>query len=313
VGARDAKVRVIGPGRLVVELFYGDPLEAVIPAPPLPALVDVAAVPVGVCEDGTCWTLRVQGNHVLVAGATDSGKSCLLWSLLRSLAPAIHAGLVDLRVIDPKGGMEMTAGRALFGRLEPDPMAGYQGGEVVEAMADLLDDTVAVMQARARRLAGVTRKHTPTVGDPLIVVVIDELAYLTAYLHDSKLRSRITQAISLLLTQGRAVGVSVVGALQDPRKEVVAFRQLFPTRIALRLDEPAQVDMVLGDGSRELARCHLIPRSLPGVGYVRIDGVREPLRVRAAWVTDADIAALSERYPAPARLAAEAERGEVAA
>jgi DNA segregation ATPase FtsK/SpoIIIE, S-DNA-T family len=81
---------------------------------------------------------------------------------------------------------------------------------------------------------------------------------------------------------------------------VIAFRNLFPTKVALRLDEPAQVNMVLGDGARDQgARCDQIPESLPGVGYVRVDGVREPMRVRAGWVTDADIAAMAAGYPAP--------------
>ena len=169
-----------------------------------------------------------------------------------------------------------------------------------DGMADLLDTAVGVMRARAARLAGVSRRHEASVEEPLIVVVIDELANLTAYLPDRKLKDRIAQAVSLLLTQGRAVGVVVVAALQDPRKEVIAFRNLFPTKVALRLDEPAQVTMILGDGARDQgARCDQIPDSLPGVGYVRIDGIREPIRTRASWVTDDDIAAMAAAYSVP--------------
>ena len=43
----------------------------------------------------------------------------------------------------------------------------------------------------------------------------------------------------------------MIAALQDPRKEVMSIRNLFPDRIAMRLDEPEQVDMVLGDGARD--------------------------------------------------------------
>jgi S-DNA-T family DNA segregation ATPase FtsK/SpoIIIE len=53
-----------------------------------------------------------------------------------------------------------------------------------------------------------------------MVAVIDELANLTAYLPDRKLRDRIGHAVSLLLTQGRAVRVAVAAALQGPRKDV---------------------------------------------------------------------------------------------
>lgn len=169
-----------------------------------------------------------------------------------------------------------------------------------EAIAVLLEDVVKVMQQRAQGLAGVTRKHQPTTGEPLIVVVIDEIANLTAYLTDRKVKERINQALGLLLTQGRAVGVCVVAALQDPRKEVLSLRSLFPTKVGLRLDGPTAVDMVLGDGAREQgARCDQIGKGQEGVGYVRIDGVREPARVRAAYVTDPDIARMVVEYAAP--------------
>ena len=59
--------------------------------------------------------------------------------------------------------------------------------------------------------------------------------------------------------------------------------------------------MVLGDSAREQgAYCDRIPAGLPGVGYVRVDGIREPTRVRAGHVTDDDIAAMVREY-APRR------------
>ena len=99
--------------------------------------------------------------------------------------------------------------------------------------------------------AGKHREHTPTIEHPFIVVLVDEVAFLTAYLSDRAIRDRIKAALATLTTQGRAVGFCVVAALQDPRKEVMYIRNLFPDRIAMRLDEPEQVDMVLGDGARD--------------------------------------------------------------
>ena len=100
-------------------------------------------------------------------------------------------------------------------------------------------------------------------------------------------------ALATLTTQGRAVGYSVVAALQDPRKDVLTIRNLFPDRIAMRLDEPEQVDMVLGDGARDRgAACELIstdPATGAGVAFVRLESDPDPVRVRAGWVTDADI------------------------
>ena len=61
------------------------------------------------------------------------------------------------------------------------------------------------------------------------------MAFLTAYQPDKGLRERVKAALATLTTQGRAVGYCVVAALQDPRKEVMSIRNLFPDRIAMRV------------------------------------------------------------------------------
>ena len=101
------------------------------------------------------------------------------------------------------------------------------------------------------------------------MVLVDEVAFLTAYQPDRNLKARIMSALATLTTQGRAVGYCVVAALQDPRKDVLTIRNLFPDRIAMRLDEPEQVDMVLGDGARDRgAACELIsPTRRPARGW----------------------------------------------
>src|SRR5919112_3648161 len=288
-GAEVCRVREHRPGRLWLDFRTRDPLTQVIPALPVPETVDLRSVQVGRQEDGEPWCLRVLGTHLLLAGVTESGKSSVLWSLLRGLAPAIYEGTVVVWALDPKGGMELGPGEALFTRF---------CAEDFEAMADMLDEAVEVTRARTRRCrAEGVRLHVPTVKEPLILVVIDEIATLTAYQPDRKLRARIDRSVGLLATQGRGPGVSVLGALQDPRMEVLGLRPLFPTRVALQLDEPGQVDMVLGPGAREQgALCDKIPDATRGVGYVRVDGVREPTRVRAAYVTDDDIRAMAALY-----------------
>ncbi len=129
------------------------------------------------------------------------------------------------------------------------------------------------------------------------MVLVDEVAFLTAYQADSKLRERILAALATLTTQGRAVGYSVVAALQDPRKEVLNIRNLFPDKIAMRLDEPDQADMVLGDGARDRgAACEQIsadPATGAGVAFVRLEANPDPVRVRAGFVTDTDIRAMA--------------------
>jgi S-DNA-T family DNA segregation ATPase FtsK/SpoIIIE len=168
--------------------------------------------------------------------------------------------------------------------------------------ADTLEDAVRVMRRRQVRLRGITRLHQPSPAEPLIVILIDELAALS-YVNERDLRRRIDNALGLLLSQGRAVGITVIGAIQDPRKETLPARDLFPVRIALRLAEADQVRLILGPGARDRgARCDQIPHSLPGVGFVQIDGFPEPVRVRFAWVTDDHIRMLAAGWRPPTLL-----------
>lgn len=276
------------PDWVVVRFMRRDLLAGIVAPLPVADVPDLDGLPLGVREDGEPYRLRLAGSHVLVAGATGAGKGSVLWSLIRSLAGGIRSGLVEVWAFDPKGGMELAAGVPLFARFAYDDADG---------MAGVLDEAVKRMRLQAARLRGVTRQHVPTVAEPVLVLVIDELAALTAYITDRKVRDRIKESLGLLLSQGRAVGVHVVAALQDPRKDVLPFRDLFPTRIGLRLTEPEQVDMVLGDAARDRgALCDRIPETAAGVGFVVLDGVREPVRVRFAYLTDDDIRHLGRTY-----------------
>ena len=67
---------------------------------------------------------------------------------------------------------------------------------------------------------------------------------------------------------------------------------------------PAQADMVLGDGARDRgAICDQIssdPATGAGVGFVRLEADPDPVRVRAAFVSDDDIRAMTAATPAGA-------------
>jgi hypothetical protein len=93
---------------------------------------------------------------------------------------------------------ELAYGRAIFdrfGRYAATP----------EAIAAMLEDAVKQMQARAAIFAGRHREHTPTIEHPFIVVLVDEVAFLTAYLSDRALRDRIKAALATLtLRAGRS-------------------------------------------------------------------------------------------------------------
>src|SRR3954447_12873493 len=291
------------PGRVRVVFFVRDPLAQVVPAigvdavPAVPAVPDLDAVPVGRTEFGGVCTLKLAGTHHIVAAATGAGKSTLTWNVVRALGPGIASGLVRVTGLDPKGGMELYPGRALF---------TYYEDASPTAIADALDDVVLRMAQRKTRLRGASRDWSMTAEEPFELVIVDELAALTAYVPDRKLRERIAGSLQMVLSQGRALGFCVLACVQDPRKEILPFRDLYPTRIALRVTEDTHSNLTLGDGAKERgALCHLIREDTPGVGYLRLDGVAEPVRVRFGHVTDADIAAMAALWPAPPLPAAE--------
>jgi len=289
-GARRVTVRSLKPGTISITAHHGDALANPIrlPRPAIETTVNPSSVRVGVTEAGRWWRLPVLGQHILIGGATGSGKGSVLWSIIAALTPGVRAGSVRLLVVDPKGGMEFGRGQNLF--------TGFAHDNGDETLA-LLRAVTIVMQKRAQRLRGHTRLHVPTVAEPLIVLMIDEIASLTAYIGDRKTRAEVEQLLGLLLSQGRAVGVSVIAAVQDPSKDVLPIRQLFSIRVGLRMTESTQTTMVLGAAAREAgAVCDGIPTCAPGVAYVCVDGTAEPVRVRAFHVTDPDIDYLSEHF-----------------
>lgn len=119
-----------------------------------------------------------------------------MWMLLLNLAPAIKAGLVQVHGIDLKGGVEQAMGLRLFTR----------HATTLDAAVVLMEDAVTAMLARSAKIAGHARSHTPTPAEPLVIVVIDELAMLTSYSTDRDLLRRVDTALRSLLALGRAPG-----------------------------------------------------------------------------------------------------------
>lgn len=284
-----------------------DPLRRPVPLPE-PAEPDLDAlgrVEVGRRENGDPLTLAVwrpgRGTtHVLVAGVTGSGKGSAVWSLIAGLGPSIRDGLVSVWAVDPKGGAELGGGLPLFDRFVCGGPT-RDGSPWQTSIAELLDEAVAGMQARLvamrdpGRPGGPVRVHTPTPAEPVILLVVDEVASITAYA-PTPIRTRVENALSLLLSQGRAAGVFVVLATQDPRKQTLAFRDLIPERVALRTAEPV-ADLILGPGMRERgALTEAIDRRLAGVGYLVDERTADPVRVRFAYVDDGQLAELGRLY-----------------
>ncbi|MBB5910495.1 cell division protein FtsK [Actinoalloteichus hymeniacidonis] len=281
--------------RLVIERTdpFGDaaPIDA-MPIAEDSADVDLTAVPLGETEFGEEWTEQLIGRHWLNAGVTGSGKGSLMWSTLRGVGPMIRDGLVRVRMVDPKGGMETGAAAPLF--FEHSSCTTADGTSDLSSGVDVIESWRDDMKKRQKDLrdAGL-RKFTVSRETPLDVLMVDELAMLSAY-GDSQSVKRALRLIAEGMTQGRAPGFSFVAYVQEPTKEVVPIRDLFTTRICLALTSANHVNAVLGDGMLEAgALAHEIPLGThAGVGFVKHEKSRHPRRVRAANQTDEDIAEL---------------------
>lgn len=286
-GALSCRLLDSRPGWLWLEFKVRDVLAEVVPALPVPDRADLRHVAIGVAEDGSLFRIRLLAAHLFLAGATGAGKSSALHALLRGVAPAIRDRVVIVWAIDPKAGMELAFAAPLFDRF------AYELDDMLQA----LRDAVAFMQQRAGRLRFVTRLHHPSVEDPLLVLIVDEIAALTQVLGTRKQREEADELLRLLMQQGRSVGVVVVGAVQDPSKDGVPYRNLFTTRIAFRLNEPTEADMVLGKGARDRgAVCDRISDTSNGVGYAVREGRSAITMLRVGYPTDDDIKTLAQRY-----------------
>ncbi|MFR9804932.1 FtsK/SpoIIIE domain-containing protein [Pseudonocardia sp. RS010] len=284
-GATSCRVRVDKPRRIWLDLIHSDTLAASVAPPVLAAadaVVDLGRLVVGMVETGREFVLRLLGNHLLVVGSTGAGKSSVVWALLWALAPAIRSGHVQVFGVDPKGGMELGRAPGLFTRLVYD-----NGADAV----DLLEHVATLTRQRAAYFRESKKTAwTPESGQPFVLLVVDELADVVAYQTDRGLKARANAALQSITSQGRAPGVCVVGQVQDPRKAVLDFRHLFPTKIAMRLDEPDQVNLALGDGARARgAAADEVSEDTPGVGWVLSEGRRQIERVRAFHLDDAHL------------------------
>lgn len=285
-GVARCQVRELSPNVVSIDFQRRNLLQDTVWCRDLAELVDVEGSDVdlskvwsGRTDYGVDWYQPVKGSHTLVAGSTGAGKGAQMWCPLVSIAPAIRDGLVRMSGIDPKG-MELAYGRRIFDRYA---VTGK------DALA-LLDDLIDGMDARKAEFAGRLRTVPISSEYPLEMLEFDEIGALIRYIADRKLREAITERVALITTQGRALGYTVRGYVQEPTKDTVPVRELFPRRICLRVASKSHVTMVLGDQAYDRgAWANRIGESEPGVGYLFGEGIREPLRVRGGWVPDETI------------------------
>ncbi|MFC5996018.1 FtsK/SpoIIIE domain-containing protein [Pseudonocardia hispaniensis] len=285
-GVARCQVRELAPDVVSIDFQRRDLLADPVPCPDLVGLgtltgedIDLRKVWSGRTEYGTDWHQSLRGGHTLHAGATGAGKNSFTWQPIVSIAPAIRDGLVRVSGIDPKG-MELAYGRLIFHRY----------AVTSKDALGLLDDLIGELERRKCEFAGRLRDMPISREYPLELLEFDEIGALMRYIGDRKTREAMIDRVAVLNTQGRALGFTVRGYVQEPTKDTVPVRDLFPRRICLRVATKSHVGMVLGDHAYDRgAWANRIGESEQGVAFLFGEGIREPLRVRAGWVPDETI------------------------
>lgn len=258
------------------------PLLKVTHRPDVPVESIKKGVPFGLDERGKVITLPMFESSGLIGGEPGGGKSVGL-SLI--IAAALEAPDAVVFAVDMKGGVELSVWGGMLDREAVEP------AEVAELMSDV-DREMRARMARLREKGA--RKLTPTAKDPLIVLIVDELAQLD---------SASMKALERILALGRAPGISVWAATQRPSASLIPtnLRTLFRLAVGFRSNRKTDSDVILGQGWRGEGVC---VTDLPGPGHCWIIGDKGAQRGRTFQFTDAAIKQVARRNSPPDRDAA---------
>jgi len=263
--------------RALLRVVENDPHARPIPWKPA-ALRSVAdPVELGLFEDGSPVQVRLLYRNTLVGGIVGSGKSGVLNVLLAALA-----GCPDVVIwgIDLKGGMELRPWAGCLDRLATTP---------AEAVA-LLRDAVGELDRRAAQLTATEQRlWQPTPDRPALLIVVDEYAELPDDAH---------QHADSLARRGRAVAVNLLAATQRPTQKAMghgAVRSQMDIRICLRVREPRDADLILGQG-KTAAGWHAHTLDAPGKFLTSDPEHDTPRRARAYLITDHDVTRTATRH-----------------
>jgi S-DNA-T family DNA segregation ATPase FtsK/SpoIIIE len=238
--------------------------------------------------------------HVLIAGATGAGKSSCINALVASLLMRTTPDQVRLILVDPK---RVELGQYndvphLLTRVITNPKKAADALQWVVREMDVRYDLLA--DAEVRDVEGYYEKYDAGGLDaerferfPYIVVVIDELNDLMMVAGRA-----VEEAVVRIAQMARAVGIHLVIATQRPSVDVITgvIKANIPSRLAFSVASQTDSRVILDTVGAE---------KLVGLGDMIMVTAREPKpeRVQGAWISEAEIHAVSDwvRQQAAAR------------
>ncbi|HUT15613.1 MAG TPA: DNA translocase FtsK [Anaerolineae bacterium] len=241
-----------------------------------------------------------QMPHLLIAGATGTGKSVCLSTITACLLLDNTPDELRLLMIDPKR-VEMSGMNGIPHLLAP---AAIEVEEVIRALrwvAGEMDRRYKLFSERAARNLDAYNEMMASRGKerlPRIVVLIDELADLMMHAPDE-----IERSICRIAQLARATGIHLVIATQRPSVDVVTglIKANFPARISFSVTSQTDSRVVLDSGGAEklLGQGDMLYMASDSSKLVRLQGcfvsddelqrLRRFWCDRIDWITESDV------------------------
>ena len=222
--------------------------------------------------------------HLLIAGATGSGKSVCINALIVSLATHVPPSQLRLLLIDPKR-VELTPFNGLPHLLAPVVVDTEPAVRTLKGMLrEMFRRYRRMEELGVRNIEGYRRHPQALEPMPYLVIAIDELADLMM-----SAPYDIEQTICRLAQLGRATGIHLIVATQRPSVDVVTglIKANFPSRISFAVVSNVDSRTILDSPGAE---------RLLGKGDMLFlsNATPKPQRVQGAFVSDQEIGRMME-------------------
>lgn len=218
--------------------------------------------------------------HGLIAGATGSGKSVFINSLLVSLLYKATPNEVKLILIDPKA-VELAPYNDLPHLLSPVISEPKAANEALKWAVNEMEERYQKLAAGGVRNIDHFNKKAEARGDhalkmPYIVIIIDELADLMMVASNE-----VQESIARITQKARAAGIHLIVATQRPSVDVVTgtIKNNIPTRIAFMVSSQVDSRTILDTGGAE----KLLGR---GDMLFQGNGASQPVRIQGTYVEE---------------------------